>query len=337
MKIFAILAGLAGLLVTIGIVAHFGFEDVGRSLVAVGWLGFLSICLYRLVPLLLLAGAWRAILPRATPASLATLVRGRLIRDAGSDVLPLSQIGGYVLGARALALHGLPTPTAYGSTIVDVTLELLAQLAFTAVGLALLVWYNPATTLLRPVALGLLAALCVSGGFVVVQHHGVRVVEQLVRRLAARWLPATVVRAAPVQQSIRDIYAEPRGLAIGAALHFAAWIAGTAEAWLALWFMGDAIDPAAILVIESLLYGARSVAFAVPNALGVQEGAYIVLGAMFGLGPDTMLALSFVKRGRDYMIGVPALLLWQAIESRRLWQRRAKATARDDGTTADLR
>ncbi len=337
MKIFAILAGLAGLLVTVGIVAHLGVEDVGRSLLAVGWQGFLLICLYRLVPLLLLANAWRAILPRAAPASLWTMVRGRLIRDAGSDVLPLSQIGGYVLGARALALHGLPTPTAYGSTLVDVTLELLAQLAFTAVGLAVLVWYNPATTLLRPVALGLAAALFVCGGFVVAQHRGVGIVEQLVRRLAVRWLPTTVVQAAPVQQSIRDIYQEPRGLAIGAGLHFAAWIGGTAEAWLALWFMGNAIDPAAVLVIESLLYGARSVAFAVPNAIGVQEGAYIMLGALFGLGPDTMLALSFVKRGRDYVIGVPALLLWQAIEGRRLWQRHAKATARTGETTADLR
>lgn len=336
MKIFAVLAGLAGLLATIGIVAHFGVADVGRSLVAVGWPGFLAICLYRLVPLLLLGSAWRTILPDGTAAPLATLVRGRLLRDAGADVLPLSPIGGYVLGARALALHGLPASTAYGATIVDVTLELLGQLAFTALGLALLIWYNPATTLLRPVALGLLAALIVCGTFVLAQHRGVGLVEQLVRRLAARFLPATLVGAAPVQQTIRDIYKKPRRLAIGATLHFAAWVASTAEAWLALRLMGDPIGPAAILVIESLLYGARSAAFAVPNALGVQEGAYIMLGAMFGLGPDTMLALSFVKRGRDYMVGVPALLLWQATESRRLWQRQAKAAARNGETTADL-
>lgn len=325
MKIFAVLAGFAGLLATIGIVAHFGLEDIVRSLAAVGWQGFLAICVYRLVPLLLLASAWRIILPDGTPARLAALVRSRLIRDAGGDVLPLSQIGGYVLGARALALQGLPPATAYGSTIVDVTLELLGQFAFTALGLALLVWYNPATALLRPVALGLGAALIVCGAFVIAQHQGVGLVERLVRRLAARFLPDTVVGAAPVQQSIRRIYERPRRLAAGTALHFAAWVSSTAEAWAALWLMGGAVDPAAILVIESLLYAARSTAFAVPNALGVQEGVYIMLGALFGLGPDTMLALSFVKRGRDYVIGVPALLLWQAIESRRLWQRWTKA------------
>lgn len=329
MKIFAILAGLVGLAVTVAIVWHFGFDAVGRSLLAVGWQGFLLICLYHLVLYVLLGWAWQVILPQGQPASLWTLVWGRLIRDAGSEVLPLSQIGGYVLGARATTLNGLPTQLAYASTIVDVTLELLGQLAFTAIGLGLLLWYNPATTLLRPVALGLGLALIVSIGFVIAQRRGVGIVEQLVRRLAAQWIPSNVAEAAPVQQSIIDIYEEPRGLAIGAALHFIGWIAGVAEAWAALWFMGISIDPAAILVIESLLYGARSVAFAVPNALGVQEGAYIVLGAMFGLGPDAMLALSFVKRGRDYLIGVPALLMWQASEGRRLWQRASKTATGD--------
>jgi putative membrane protein len=336
-KIFAVLAGIAGLLVTVGIVWHFGFEAVGQSLLAVGWKGFLLVCLSHLAIYLLLGWAWHTILPKRRHTALWTLIWGRLIRDGGSEVLPLSQIGGYVLGARAITLNGVPAATAYASTIVDVTLELLGQLAFTAMGLGLLVWFDPATTLLRPVAIGLAAALVLCVGFVIAQRRGVGIVERLVRRLASQWLPRTVVQTEPVQQAIRDIYENPAGLARGALLHFVAWVAGCAEAWIALWYMGTPIDPAAIIVIESLLYGARSVAFAVPNALGVQEGAYIVLGAIFGLGPETMLALSFIKRGRDYLIGVPALLLWQAIESQRLWRRPAKAPGGNRASTADLR
>jgi putative membrane protein len=336
-KLFAILAGLAGLVVTVAIVWHFGFDAVGQSLLAIGWQGFLAVCVIHLALYLLLGWAWRTILPRGRPASLWTLVWGRLIRDGGSEVLPLSQIGGYVLGARATSLNGLPPAIAYASTIVDVTLELLGQLAFTALGLALLVWFNPATDLLRPVALALAAAIILCVGFVIAQRRGIGIVEHLVRRLAAQWVPSTVVEAAPVQQAINSIYQRPHRLARGALLHLVAWIAGCAEAWIALWYMGTAIDPAAVLVIESLLYGARSVAFAVPNALGVQEGAYIVLGAMFGLGPETMLAISFVKRGRDYLIGVPALLLWQGVESQRLWLRRSKPGGGDAASTADVR
>ena len=70
----------------------------------------------------------------------------------------------------------------------------------------------------------------------------------------------------------------------------------------------------AVLAIESLLYAIRTAAFVVPQAVGVQEGAYILLGAGFGLDPDMALALSLLKRGRDLAIGLPAIAIWQAIE-----------------------
>ena len=78
-----------------------------------------------------------------------------------------------------------------------------------------------------------------------------------------------------------------------------------------------------MLVIESLLCAARSAAFAVPNAVGVQEGAYILLGASFGLTPETALALSLLKRARDLTIGLPTLAAWQLLESSHLWRRAA--------------
>jgi hypothetical protein len=79
-----------------------------------------------------------------------------------------------------------------------------------------------------------------------------------------------------------------------------AWlrIARAAEVWLALRFIGAPLGFGAALVIESLLYAIRSVAFAVPNAVGVPEGAYILLGASFGLTLEIGLAL-LLKRARD--------------------------------------
>jgi glycosyltransferase 2 family protein len=76
-----------------------------------------------------------------------------------------------------------------------------------------------------------------------------------------------------------------------------------------------------VLVIEGLLYAIRSAAFAVPNAVGVQEGAYILLGAGFGVTPELALALSLLKRARDLAIGLPALAAWQSAETGRLWRR----------------
>lgn len=49
----------------------------------------------------------------------------------------------------------------------------------------------------------------------------------------------------------------------------------------------------------------------------VQEGAYALLGPLFGLPVEAALALSLLKRARDITIGVPVLLSWQLVESRR--------------------
>jgi len=65
------------------------------------------------------------------------------------------------------------------------------------------------------------------------------------------------------------------------------------------------------------LAAARSVGVLVPNALGVQEAAYTVLTPLFGAGAELGLAVSLLKRARDIVLGVPVLLVWQAIEGRR--------------------
>jgi hypothetical protein len=111
-------------------------------------------------------------------------------------------------------------------------------------------------------------------------------------------------------------------------IHLACWVASAIEVWIALRLAGRALDFAVVLVIESLLYAIRTVAFAIPNAVGVQEGAYILLGGAFGLTPEMALALSLLKRARDLTIGLPALGAWQAIEGGRVWRRFAPRPAR---------
>jgi uncharacterized membrane protein YbhN (UPF0104 family) len=124
---------------------------------------------------------------------------------------------------------------------------------------------------------------------------------------------------AAVEGMIGAIYARPRRIGLSTLLHLACWLASAAEAWFALRLMDVPVGFGSIVAIESLLYAVRSVAFAVPNAVGIQEGAYLVLGGVFGIPADTLLALSLLKRARDFALGVPALLVWQAIEARRAW------------------
>ncbi len=83
-------------------------------------------------------------------------------------------------------------------------------------------------------------------------------------------------------------------------------------------FMGVRMQPSMILVMESLVYLARSMAFFVPGALGVMEGGYVLLGPIFGLPADIALSLALIKRGRDLAIGVLAIAVWQILEGKRL-------------------
>jgi uncharacterized membrane protein YbhN (UPF0104 family) len=62
------------------------------------------------------------------------------------------------------------------------------------------------------------------------------------------------------------------------------------------------------LLLESLGQAIRGAAFAIPGALGVQEGGYLLLAPLAGLPPDTALALSLAKRAREMLLGIPGLL-----------------------------
>jgi putative membrane protein len=244
-------------------------------------------------------------------------------------LLPLSQIGGYVLGARAVTLAGVDGTTATASTIADVTLELFGQLAYTALGLSILIYVEPDAPIGTPVAIGLAVGALLAAGFFVFQRRGFDLFDRFSRVLGHGWADKTAAGAATLHTALAAIYCRRGRVLSSFVLHLACWIASTLEAWVVLRFAGASLGFATVLVIESLLYAARSVAFAVPNAVGVQEGAYILLGAGFGLTPETALALSLLKRARDLTIGLPALVAWQLLESGRLWRRIASLQERE--------
>jgi glycosyltransferase 2 family protein len=323
MKVLPIAAAVFGVAVMAALVGYFGAGAVMHSLFAVGAGGFVAICVLHLALTAIMGLAWRALLPGA-PA--LKVMWARLMRDSGSEALPLSQVGGYVLGVRALALAGVPAALAAASTIVDVTLEFVAQLAYTALGLALLVRFQPETQVTLPVLLGLAVAAAAAAAFVLVQRRGLDYFDRLARVIGSGWVERGAAGAAALHDALAGIYRGRGGLWTSFALHLACWIASAVEVWLALYLAGQPLSFGAVLAIESLLYAIRTAAFVIPQAVGVQEGAYILLGAGFGLTPDMSLALSLLKRGRDLAIGLPAIAIWQALEGHALWRRRGAAS-----------
>jgi putative membrane protein len=317
-RILPILIAAIGIAVMVVLVVHLGADSVLRSLLAIGGLGFAVVCLLHVALIGVMGLAWSALLPGVP---LWVGVWGRLMRDSGSEVLPLSQVGGYVLGVRAVALAGVNATRGAASTIVDVTLEFVGQLAYTALGLAWLLHVHSDAISPLPIALGIVVASGMAVGFVIVQRRGIRYVDRIAAILGRGWADRTAAGATALHDALAAIYRHRAGVWNSFLLHFVCWVASAVEIWVALRFADVPLAFGDVMVIEALMYAIRSTFFAVPNAVGVQEGAYLLLGTSFGLPAEMALAISLMKRARDLVIGLPALALWQAIEGGRLARR----------------
>jgi putative membrane protein len=319
------LAALAGIALGTWLILYFGLQQVGDAFLSAGWQGLMAISVAYFVSLVLCAVAWRALLIKA-PNGIVSWLWARWLRDSTGNLLAVVPAAGEVLAARELSLHGVPLGIAGASAVVDLTMEMASQLLFTFLGVAILLAERPGEASHWSVGVGLAVCAGAIGGFIVAQRKGLfQFLESLPDRLG--WTQAWSSRpeSEKIHAAIQDIYARPRRLLAGFSLHFAGWIAGVGEAWLGLWFMGHPLGLADVLVIESLVFALRTAAFAVPWAAGVQEGGYVVAGSLFGLAPEVALGLSLLKRAREIATGVPSLIVWQYLESRRLWGNRGRS------------
>ena len=328
MRILPTAAFILGIAALLAIVEHAGAASVFGAMASVGW-GAVLLLLARVGLEVLMGTAWFVLAPGDTRPhpTLGPFVWARMIRDAASECLPLSALGGFVLGARALAIsnrrgRGVSGAFAAASTAVDVTLELVAQLLYLAGGLAMLHAIRPHLPLVRSLLVGMLLLGAGAAIFLVLQSRGTALLGRFAARTLRRWSNLAGGVTAGLE-AVSAVHAATWRLVAAMLLHLLAWIGNGLEAWLILFLMGHAVSLRAALIIDSLLYGLRSFAFMVPNALGVQEAGYVVLGGLFGLDMGTCLALSLLRRARDLVLGIPALAIWQVLEGRRLRRRRA--------------
>lgn len=316
-KARVVIVAALGLALALYFIGFVGVGAVFSAAATVGWGGFAILCLYYLGLFPLLGTACWVLLPDGSRSRVRVFVWARMVRDAATDVLPFSQLGGLALGARAAILEGVRRPVAFASLIVDVTAEMLAQIPYIACGLAILCVRAPRTSAAASLTviciMGLALAVAAGALFLALQRYG----HGLIGKFALRLLPAAAAATAGVGDTLDAIYRSRARVALSAALHFGGWIASAAGAWIAFRLIGSHADLASVVAIESLVGAARSAAVIIPHALGVQEAAYALLAPLFGVGAEFGLAVSLLKRARDIAVGLPILLIWQAVEGRR--------------------
>ena len=250
MKKLSFVLALLGVVLGTVLVGAFGFRRIIASLLSVGPAGFAAICVWQLVLFIPLGLAWD-MLARAGGVRRAPLfIWGRMVRDASTNLLPFSQLGGFFFGARAVMLHGLSWPMATASTIVDLTTEFLAEVVFAAIGLAILLSRNPTTDLRFPLELGIGFGVLAVTLFVWLQRGASDIFAKISRRIAERRISGARQRVAVVQEVMRTIYRDRGRVALGFFLHLVGWIGTGFAGWIAFRLMGARLDVAAALSIE---------------------------------------------------------------------------------------
>jgi putative membrane protein len=314
-KLGVAVALLAGVIAAVYLVWSIGFDSVFGAIARAGFAGLALLCLYALVVFVSLAFAWYFLLPPAERRAVSDLYIARLVRDSIAEISPFSPVGGMVAAARLMILKGMSPAYAAASVAADATTEAMAQVAFLAFGLG---WGFTQFQHLQgsgPLTQAMIAVLLLAAPgialLIFLQKRG----AGFAQRIAGRFFPQ-VREGVSFRAAIEELYDSPSRLAISAAWHLIAWIGAGGGTFIAFRLVGGEISLTNAVALEALLCTIRSIAAFVPAAIGVQEAGYVMLAPLFGLSAEMGLAVSLLKRAREIVLGVPALIYWQTVEGR---------------------
>lgn len=273
------------------------------------------------------------------------IVGARWACESVNSLMPAGQMGGPVVMARLLAngpsngtnapgFHAQskdspplsasaslarPYDAADAGAIVTVatTQQMFAQGVFAVMGIVVLAFHAGRHALTWPLLIAIAVFAAIGIGFYKAQRRGLFgwIAGGLARTQFGRARPSLLAAAIRLDQRIRAVYTHAPAVRASFALNLIGWIVGTGEVWLALRFIGHPVGWIEAFALESLGQAVRGAAFAIPGALGVQEGGLLLLAPLLGITADTAIALSLCKRARELLLGLPGLLYWH-------WQER---------------
>jgi putative membrane protein len=305
-----------GVLLFAGVLISQDLPAIMATLAHAGW-GLFLVALFHLLPLLIDALAICVLFEQASGRSpYWDSLLARWVGESANSLMPAGQIGGPVLMARHLAHRGMRMQEAAAAITVSTTLQTFAQIVFALIGVVVLGAQTShfSSVALRTSALIASAFLAVQvGGFYLIQRRGLfgKLTRAVRRFTGSRNWSQWVTQAQAIDIAVEGIYRRNGAVAASFLLSLIGWIVGTGEVYLIASFLGAPVSWRDALLLESLGQAIRGAAFAIPGALGVQEGGYLLLAPLAGLSPDVGLALSLAKRARELLLGLPGLLYWR--------------------------
>jgi len=331
MRLPTLLLWLAGIVAVAAlIVSHDAARVIEPVMALRGTL--LAVVAFHLLPLAGDVAAWRALF--AEPPPWPRLLHLRWASDGVNGLLPVPHLGELL---RVFGLGPSVSRREAGATVVvDITLALASEVVFAALGIALYIrTVDHGIAAAWPIA-AMLCLAAIGAALYVLQRHGLFALGRAVVRRAARLLKLDFALdgAHGIDDHIRLIYRRRRAVLAAFGWRLAAWIVGSGEIWIAARGLGLPLGLTDALILESLSQTARTAGFVMPAGLGLQEGALVLLGPQLGVDPQSALALALVRRARELVLGLPALVAswWlQRSARRRLPHAPAMVTASEPG------
>jgi putative membrane protein len=318
MRLAVRIALVAGLALLIALLMREGSAiliPLARAGLVLLWLVPLHV-----LPILLDSLGWRVLIARWRESRIGTLFWIATVREGINRLLPAANIGGELVGIRLLAERGVDGIVAAASVTTEVVLTVFSQYVFVLIGVLCLLRLTQTVQLVDDVLIGLAATLPVIVLLAVLLRYG-SVFERMerfaVRVLGGHALSFLAGQSANLDAAVRELCGDRPRLATAMAWQVTGMVAGSLETWFALRWLGHPVHFGAAIALESLTMTVRSFAFLVPAGLGVQEASLVGFGALLGVNSELALALSLVKRMREILFGVPALLSWYWVEGRR--------------------
>lgn len=324
-KYLPFILSVLGVLIFCFLTVKTGIYPILNTLSKIGIEGFILLIIAQFLVNLLLSLAWKGSVP---DISFIRLASARFIRDAASACLPFSQLGGMLIGIRATSIghyknHINQAPSAsvsLAANIVDITTEILGQIAFITLTLLYLTQKPAAGQYIWPLSMGMVLLSAAISAFIWTQQRSNLIFNKILTLISKYFSSQNSElfknQSNLFQANLTELWSHPFHIACGAALHLIAWFSSAAITWLSLYLLHISIDFFDSIAIEGVVCGIISAGFFIPGSLGVQEGAYIAIGLLFGIPQEVSLCLSLLRRGRDIIIGIPTLLLWQFFEFR---------------------
>lgn len=287
------------------VIAEIDVAKVADRVAGVGF-GFLVILAIYLVAFAIDSVTWQMTIPSVplTGSWAYRVWKLRMVGEAFNTVMPGGGMGGEPVKAMLLKKHyGIGFREGAASLILAKTINVIALVAFLVVGFALMIGGGSLPASYGPVAAAGLVALSVAVAlFFVTQRFGVTSITGtwLSRWRVLRRVEGVLHHIHDMDQRLIGFYTKARArFAAALVLAFGNWLLGVVEIYYALYLLGHPVSWADAWIIEAAAQLVRTGAFFIPAAIGVQEGAFLlVCGAITG-SPTLGVSAAIIRRLRE--------------------------------------